>query len=76
VILSLATDAAFGDVVDELAVASGQHSPPIVVDTSTLALTTKETARSWLADVGITLFDCPVSGTSAQPGFRSARRPR
>ncbi len=43
---------------------------PIVVDTSTLALTTKEAARSRLADCEITLLDCPVSGTGGQARHR------
>jgi 3-hydroxyisobutyrate dehydrogenase-like beta-hydroxyacid dehydrogenase len=38
----------------------------IVADTSTLALSDKEQAHQALAAAGITLLDCPVSGTGAQ----------
>ncbi len=38
----------------------------VVADTSTLALSDKESAHQALAAVGVTLLDCPVSGTGAQ----------
>jgi putative dehydrogenase len=38
----------------------------VVADTSTLALTDKEQAHQALAAAGVTLLDCPVSGTGAQ----------
>ena len=37
-----------------------------VIETSTLAIEEKEVARDFLADHGIALLDCPLSGTGAQ----------
>lgn len=42
------------------------HSGRILVELSTLDLETKLLNRDRLADVGITLLDCPISGTGAQ----------
>jgi putative dehydrogenase len=42
----------------------------VVVESSTLALATKERARRELAAVGIVLLDCPISGTGAQAARR------
>ena len=42
------------------------HKGLIVIETSTLPLDAKEAARSALAHKGITLLDCPLSGTGAQ----------
>ena len=38
----------------------------IVIETSTLPIRVKEAARQRLAQVGVTLLDCPLSGTGAQ----------
>src|SRR5262245_26367466 len=38
----------------------------IVIETSTLPIATKEKARKILAARGVTLLDCPLSGTGAQ----------
>lgn len=38
----------------------------IVIETSTLPIAVKEAARKRLAAAGITLLDCPLSGTGAQ----------
>lgn len=38
----------------------------IVVETSTLPIAVKEEARALLAPSGVTLLDCPLSGTGAQ----------
>jgi 3-hydroxyisobutyrate dehydrogenase-like beta-hydroxyacid dehydrogenase len=38
----------------------------LLVECSTLPLTAKEEARAALADAGITVLDCPLSGTGAQ----------
>jgi 3-hydroxyisobutyrate dehydrogenase-like beta-hydroxyacid dehydrogenase len=40
--------------------------PRIVIETSTLPLDVKEQARRTLAAGGVTLLDCPLSGTGAQ----------
>ena len=38
----------------------------VVIETSTFPIAAKETAREGLAVAGITLLDCPISGTGAQ----------
>lgn len=66
VIISLPSVAAFRAVVsgpDGLA-SSGQKGA-IVVECSTLPIPEKEAARDTLAKAGITLLDCPVSGTGS-----------
>ncbi len=66
-ILSLPSIAAFEDVVggaDGLA-ASGRRGLA-VIETSTLPIPVKECARDLLAEAGIALMDCPLSGTGAQ----------
>ena len=47
-------------------IASAGHRGQIVIETSTLPLDVKEAARKRLAPGGITLLDCPLSGTGAQ----------
>lgn len=55
-----------------LAVVGGEEGiaragrPVVVADTCTLALADKETARATLESGGVTMLDCPVSGTGAQ----------
>lgn len=48
------------------AVAARLRSAKIVLETSTLPIADKEKARRTLAARGITLLDCPLSGTGAQ----------
>jgi len=64
VITSLPSSAALLEVAAELAQA--KRPGQIVVETSTLPIATKEEARKLLAASGITLLDCPLSGTGAQ----------
>ena len=64
VITSLPSTDALSDVAAELAAAG--HRDQIVIETSTLPIATKESARKLLAAKGITLLDCPLSGTGAQ----------
>ena len=64
IVLSLPSEAALDSVVAEL-VAAGVRGL-ILAETSTLPLTAKERARKALAKAGITLLDCPLSGTGAQ----------
>jgi 3-hydroxyisobutyrate dehydrogenase-like beta-hydroxyacid dehydrogenase len=52
------------EVAAELARA--RHSGQIVVETSTLPIAIKQQARKLLASEGVTLLDCPLSGTGAQ----------
>jgi 3-hydroxyisobutyrate dehydrogenase-like beta-hydroxyacid dehydrogenase len=42
------------------------QKPKWIIETSTLPLAAKEQARAQLAKSGITLLDCPLSGTGAQ----------
>ena len=63
-ILSLPSEAALEAVCAELA-ASGRRGL-IAAETSTLPFEAKERARARLARAGITLLDCPLSGTGAQ----------
>jgi 3-hydroxyisobutyrate dehydrogenase-like beta-hydroxyacid dehydrogenase len=63
IILSLPSVAALDAVTEEL-MRSGR--PIIAVETSTLPLDAKESARSRLAGADVTLLDCPLSGTGAQ----------
>ena len=63
-ILSMPSIAAFEDVVGGLA-GSGRGGL-VVIDTSTLPIAVKESARDSLAATGIALMDCPLSGTGAQ----------
>jgi len=64
VITSLPSSAALLEVAAELA--GARHPEQIVVETSTLPIAIKEQARKLLAAQGVTLLDCPLSGTGAQ----------
>ncbi|MSP96957.1 MAG: NAD(P)-dependent oxidoreductase [Betaproteobacteria bacterium] len=68
VITSLPSAAALGEVCEELATSGVRKL--IVVETSTLPLEAKESAQRRLALSGITLLDCPLSGTGAQARTR------
>jgi putative dehydrogenase len=68
VITSLPSSAALLEVAAELGAA--MQPEQIVVETSTLPIATKEQARKGLAMRGITLLDCPLSGTGAQARAR------
>jgi L-threonate 2-dehydrogenase len=60
-ITSLPSAAALHSVSESLSAKNG-----IVVETSTLPIEDKERARATLKRKGITLLDCPLSGTGAQ----------
>jgi 3-hydroxyisobutyrate dehydrogenase-like beta-hydroxyacid dehydrogenase len=64
VITSLPSAQALHDVAAELATAGGRGR--IVIETSTLPIAVKEEARALLVRQGITMLDCPLSGTGAQ----------
>jgi 3-hydroxyisobutyrate dehydrogenase-like beta-hydroxyacid dehydrogenase len=51
-------------------IAASKGAAKIVIETSTLALADKEAARAVLAKRGVTLLDCPLSGTGAQARTR------
>ena len=66
-ILSMPSTAAFEDVVGGSgSLVSSGRSGLVVIDTSTLPIAVKERARDSLAEAGIALMDCPLSGTGAQ----------
>ena len=64
VICSLPSAAALAATAAELAGRAGAVGT--VIETSTLPISAKEDARRRLAAAGITLLDCPLSGTGAQ----------
>ena len=64
IIASLPSAQALARVAKEL---SGEkHHRLVVIETSTLPIADKEAARKRLAPAGVTLLDCPLSGTGAQ----------
>jgi putative dehydrogenase len=64
IIASLPSTQALASVAKEL---SGEkHHRLVVIETSTLPIADKEAARKRLASAGVTLLDCPLSGTGAQ----------
>lgn len=64
VITSLPSVMAADEVLQELAVT--REPDLIVVETSTLPLEIKERGRALLTSAGITMLDCPLSGTGLQ----------
>jgi putative dehydrogenase len=68
IITSLPSAEALHDVAAELA--GARRRDQIVIETSTLPIATKEHAHKLLAQQGITLLDCPLSGTGAQARVR------
>lgn len=56
------------DALQLTAVALSQvaRPPEIVIETSTLPIEAKQRARARLRKAGVTLLDCPISGTGAQ----------
>jgi len=68
VITSLPNAQALQQVAAEIAGVARRRQ--IVIETSTLPIADKEAAREVLADRGVTLLDCPLSGTGAQAKTR------
>ena len=67
VITSLPSAEAFHAVVSGAdGLAAGGRDGLIVIETSTLAIADKEHGRAALAAAGMTLLDCPLSGTGTQ----------
>ena len=67
VITSLPSVAAFETALfGKNGIVVGARPGTIVIETSTLPLATKESARKRLAKSGALLLDCPISGTGAQ----------
>lgn len=67
VITSLPSAVALQEVARELG--EGRRGG-LVIETSTLPIEAKESARRTLARAGVTLLDCPLSGTGAQARTR------
>ncbi len=64
IVTSLPSSGALLDTVVQLA--GSARDRLIVIETSTLPISVKEEARTRLAASGVTLLDCPLSGTGAQ----------
>jgi L-threonate 2-dehydrogenase len=64
VVTSLPSAGALAAVVEEIRDARPRDL--VVVETSTLPLDVKHAARRRLAQAGVTMLDCPLSGTGAQ----------
>jgi putative dehydrogenase len=64
VIASLPSVPALNAVVAEIAGAGKSKGKKILIETSTLPIADKERALKALARAGITLLDCPISGTA------------
>jgi putative dehydrogenase len=64
IVLSLPSEAALDAVCAELVAAGGRGR--VLAETSTLPESAKLRARDKLAAAGLTLLDCPLSGTGAQ----------
>ena len=68
ILLALASDDALLQTVEHLrrAAAPTGVGLPIIVDTGTSTLEVKDQCRARLAAAGMTMLDCPVSGTGGQ----------
>jgi 3-hydroxyisobutyrate dehydrogenase-like beta-hydroxyacid dehydrogenase len=64
IVTSLPSAGALAEVAEGLAASAKRGT--IVVETSTLPIRVKESARESLARRGVILLDCPLSGTGAQ----------
>ena len=64
IVTSLPSSDALLDTASQLA--DSAREGQVVIETSTLPISTKDEARKHLADGGVTLLDCPLSGTGAQ----------
>jgi len=67
VICSLPSAAALAQVAGELAESDGAE---VVIETSTMPIAVKVAAQQRLAHAGVTLLDCPLSGTGSQAKVR------
>ncbi len=68
IIVSVASSAALAATVDAIAgaCAGKDDVKPIVIETSTLPLEDKQAALERLAAIGVTVLDCPISGTAVR----------
>ena len=70
-ITSLASSSALAAVMAEIAGAAATGARPVVIETSTLPLEDKIRAQAMLKRTGVTLLDCPISGTAARMNERA-----
>lgn len=71
IITSLPSVAAFDAVLfGTNGIAAGARRGTIVIEASTLPLAIKQRAHERLSALGITLLDCPISGTGAQAAVK------
>ncbi len=72
ILTSLPSAKALATVVDELVAAAKSGSLPgrIIAETGTLSLADKQAAFDKLASAGITLLDCPLSGSANRAAIR------
>ncbi len=68
IILSLASEPALGAVCEDLAASCAKGS--IIIETGTMSLATKQKMRALLAEKGVILLDCTLSGTGEQAKTR------
>jgi L-threonate 2-dehydrogenase len=71
IITSLPSPAAMEEAFfGKLGIAAGARRGTVVIEASTMTLELKESIRRRLARRGVTLLDCPISGTGAQAAAR------
>ena len=68
VIVSVASTRALQASAESIAAAAPDRTgaPPVVIETSTLPLADKQRAFDALAQVGVPVLDCPISGTAVR----------
>ncbi len=65
-IISVPSIAALEAIAADIATNAAAADGALVMETGTLPIAAKEAARDTMAKVGVTLLDCPVSGTGSQ----------
>ncbi len=71
IVTSLPSYAAFeAALFGKNGIAAGAKRGTVVIEASTLPLALKENARRRFAKIGVTLLDCPISGTGAQAAVK------
>lgn len=71
IVTSLPSYAAFeAALFGKNGIAAGAKRGTIVIEASTLPLELKEDARRRFAKIGVTMLDCPISGTGAQAAVK------
>jgi 3-hydroxyisobutyrate dehydrogenase-like beta-hydroxyacid dehydrogenase len=71
IVTSLPSYAAFeAALFGKNGIAAGAKRGTVVIEASTLPLKLKEDARKRFAKIGVTMLDCPISGTGAQAAVK------